>query len=479
MVIVAGRRVGRSPERAVRKPGSSPFIAGALRFTRLVRRLASSLAAMEDASFSGHLRFVIVVDGLNERPTRPWADLIKGLANEAHSLGGLVIVTSRNGYWDRDIRPKLPSSIDIKTMQVLEFDDAEVVAALARAGISHHALPPRVREFVRNPRVCGLTIKLLDRLLLQPGELTVDRLLFEYWRQRLEERGDLIKHTMADFEKLIRSHARAWLQLPSRSFERDEWGVHSGVARRLGPNHVIDDVTEIEDGRFLRISPDNNETYEFRSEALPYALALLVNDELKSSKTGESPREHLDRILDPVRGFDIASEVVEASSSRLACLDRSFPEEMRTALVRAWMGSQNVDYGASDAMSAYVRVCPTAFLRAAELPQDSAQPFVHRDLLLALMMPSRDAPLVRSACSQRLPRWLARWSRRSRTSFGQDIDAERQAEREARITARLASLTPREMAFFQNVTSEEPNVPAIALDDVATALIAGRRWCLI
>ena len=171
------------------------------------------------------MRFVIAVDGLNQRPTRPWADLIKGLASEAHSLGGLVIVTSRNGYWERDIRPRLSGSLDIRTMPVDEFDDKELAAALAPTGASPHALPPKVREFVRNPRVCAVAVTLLDRLLLQPGELTVDRLLFEYWRQRMEERGDLTKHTIPDFEKLIRSHARAWLVRPSRSFERDEWDV--------------------------------------------------------------------------------------------------------------------------------------------------------------------------------------------------------------------------------------------------------------
>jgi len=136
-----------------------------------------------------------------------------------------VIVTSRNGYWERDIRPRLSGSLDIRTMPVDEFDDKELAAALAPTGASPHALPPKVREFVRNPRVCAVAVTLLDRLLLQPGELTVDRLLFEYWRQRMEERGDLTKHTIPDFEKLIRSHARAWLVRPSRSFERDEWDV--------------------------------------------------------------------------------------------------------------------------------------------------------------------------------------------------------------------------------------------------------------
>ena len=474
MVIVAGRRAEQlSPTEPLEGlarllsdevPCSSHDSSGG--WLRRLRRWKTQ-------NSTGHLRFVIAVDGLNEQPTRPWADLIKGLANDVHSLGGLVIVTSRSRYWDGSIRPRLPDSLDIRTMQVLQFDDDEIVAALAPAGISPHTLPPKVRDFVRNPRICALAVKVLDRLLLQPGELTVDRLLFEYWRQRVEERGDLTKHTIADFEKLIRSHANAWLERPSRSFDRDEWDCHSGAARRLGPNHVLNDVTDIEEGRFLQISPNNSETYEFRKEALPYALALLVNHELKSSRTGEAPREHLHRILDPVRGFDFVAEVVEASV-RLACLDPSFPEETRTALVRAWMGSQNVDYGASDAMSAYVRTCPTPFLRAAALPEDSTQPFIHRDLLLALLMPSRDTQTVQSALSQCLPKWLAQWSRGSRTSFGQEVDAERQARRENRITERLASMTPKEMAFFRGITFEEPDAPAIALDAAATLLVAGR-----
>jgi hypothetical protein len=305
-------------------------------------------------------------------------------------------------------------------MQVRGFDDKELVAALARAGVSPDTLPPKVREFVRNPRACALAVKLSADHLLQPGEWTVDRLLFEYWRQRVEERGDLTKHRIVDFEKLIRSHARAWLQRPSRAFDRDEWHSHSGAARRLGLDQVVNDVTDIEEGRFLQRSPDNSETYEFRSEALPYALALLVDHELKSLKPGEPPGEQLDRILDPVRGFDIAAEVIEASV-RLACLDPSFPEETRTALVRAWLSSQNIDYDALETMSAYVRVCPAAFLHVAELPKDPAQPFIHRDLLMALITRSRDAQTVQSALSQRLPKWLAQWSRGSRASLARTL----------------------------------------------------------
>ena len=91
----------------------------------------------------------------------------------------------------------------------------------------------KVREFVPNPRICSVELSLVRRLSLQPSELTIERLLMEYWQSRLSERGNLLTHNARDFEKLLRSHAKAWRERPKRKFDRDDWAAHSGAARRF------------------------------------------------------------------------------------------------------------------------------------------------------------------------------------------------------------------------------------------------------
>ncbi len=250
---------------------------------------------------SDQLRFVIVLDGLNERAVCPWADLIRGLAREAQLLGGIVLVTAREAYWNRDVLPMLGNTLAMRSMRVGEYSDEELAAVLAAKGHAPADLPANVREFVRNPRVCSVALGLLSRLA-QPNELTKERLLVEYWQTRVAERGNGLVHNINDFDKLLRNHARAWREHPRRAFDRDAWAEFSGAARRLGSTTVLNDLTEIEEGRFLTVSSTHPNAYEFRRETLPYALGLLINDEINEElqRGSVDATEALDRILDVV-----------------------------------------------------------------------------------------------------------------------------------------------------------------------------------
>jgi len=253
----------------------------------LARLIADQAGNSETASISGwcrrlerwksqeaesHLRFIIVLDGINEHAARPWADLLKELAREAQALGGLVIVTCRDGFWRRDVQPRLRDCLLVRELPVDGYGDGDFAAVLARHNIDPADVSTKVREFLRNPRICSVALSLLNRLSLQPSELTIERLLMEYWQSRLSERGNLLTHNARDFEKLLRSHAKAWREQPKRRFDRDEWTAHSGAASRYTLDQVQNDLTEIEEGRFLQMAHDDSGTYEFRSEVLPYAL---------------------------------------------------------------------------------------------------------------------------------------------------------------------------------------------------------------
>lgn len=245
--------------------------------------------------------FVVVLDGLNEHPAMPWADIIKGLSSEVRELGGVLIATCRPAYWKREIECRIRNSVATNTIVVTGYSDPELASKLAAARVLPQDLPAAVREFIRTPRICSLALDMLGRL--RPDELTVERLLLEYWSSRLIERGDLLSHNASDFHKLIRSHAQAWMWSAQRWFDRDEWQQHSGLARRLGgarPFH--DDLTEIEEGRFLSVSQHDPDRYTFRAESLPFAIGLLITSELKQihEKTAVISDEDVLRIIDPI-----------------------------------------------------------------------------------------------------------------------------------------------------------------------------------
>lgn len=122
-------------------------------------------------------------------------------------------------------------------------------------------------------------------------------------------------------------------------------------------------------------------------------------------------------------------------------------------------------------MVAYVPSNPDLFLDVAESPQGYA---IRVDEFVQLLRHASRHSSVLDALKRRLPRWLGRWSRQSRSTFSNPMAVqERQDKRERGISERLASLTASETAMFQRLTIEEFYVSALPLDHVAALTIAG------
>jgi hypothetical protein len=423
----------------------------------------------------GRLRFVVALDGLNEHSRKPWADILKTLALEVGALGGVVVITAREVFWQRDVLPRIRGTLKVRTVSLGGYTDEELAAILARVGAAPADLPSQVREFIRNPRVCTVALNLLRRLSLQPNELTVERLLFEYWHWRMEERGDLVGHNIQDFEKLLRSHARAWLDHPNQPFDRDKWADHSGAIRREPSRDMLNDLTEIEEGRFLRVATNDSRAYIFREETLPFALALLVTHELKSQllTSKNKASEVLDGIVDSVRGFDIVTDILAASVG-LACLDDVFPSEGRVALISALLGLQNLDRETFANLSSYVKSCPAAFLDAAEATEVHGGRVDRQHVLIEQLLEARDHPNVDSAVAARLPSWLGRWSRRTQTIAEGKSQSDWQIARQDHMTKALAALSSEEAVLFNRLCAEVEDSAALPLDRAAALLMAGR-----
>lgn len=417
------------------------------------------------------LRFVLLLDGLNEHSGRPWGDLIKRLRRQLRELGGVLVVTSRPGFWRREVVDRLADLVSVRPVDVGGYSDEELAAALASRSVSVADLPQALREFIRNPRICAVAIHLLGRLSLQPEELTRERLLIEYWRWRLRERGDLVGHSAHDFDSLLRSHARSWLQNPQRPFDRNDWTDRSGAMRRADGRNLVSDLSDIEEGRFM-VPAKDDQGYQFRSEALPYALALLLNNELERPLADDHarPGEVLERLLEPVRGFDLMGDVLGAAIG-LACMKVQFPEDARGALIAYWLGLQNLYDRATETVAAYVPSFPDAFLDVAELPAPALGAAARTTTLEALLFEHRDHPRVHAAYTARVGRWLGMWSRQA---IGGAADSNRQLERDARIWREQRQLTRSELDLMKQLTVEVAQPPAMRLDRLSALMSANR-----
>jgi hypothetical protein len=425
------------------------------------------LARWGASGSEGAIRFVIVLDGLNEHAGKPWADILKSMLPTVTDLGGCVIASCRPAYWEREISVRL-GGFPIQMLTVGNFSEPELAIILHENGIDPATLSLKLREFIRNPRVCSVALKLLPKLD-QPGALTMERLLLEYWRARLEERGNLIVHTPNEFDKLLRNHAKEWVANPETAFDRDEWTQRSPAASGNHGKNFANDLTDIEEGRFMQVSEDNDGSYEFKQETLPFAIGLLITHELKTCKKAADPRELLQRILEPIRGFDVMSDAITAATG-LACLDNGYLQAARVALVEASLSIQNLSDDLLDALTPYVPECPDAFFDVAELVQSN----VREDDLLELLLRTRDHERVRDVVRVRILKWLGCWTRQLITPISDERQARQQTEHEAHIDEALDKMSGRESNFFETHCFEAPQDAMMRLSHIAVLLMAGR-----
>ncbi len=385
--------------------------------------------------------FVLVVDGLNETSGKAWASILRDLLPAVRDLGGVLVATCREQYWNREVGDRLPRYVTTVRVQVTDYDDAEFADVLRRNGVDPDELGPRLDAFMRNPRICALALTILPRLT-GVQDLSIERLLMEFWRHRLEERDDMIAHNETDFRDLLVRHAREYREREGVDFNRDEWRSRSGAATRDDGRDIRNDLTEIEEGRFF---DGASNTYRFRPESLRFALGLLIADELRERVgAGEDLDQALAPIVDPIRGFDAAAEILAAAVA-VAVIDADYPDEGISALVTAWIALQNHVEDAFDDLMPHIAARPGPFLDAYE-SRDT-----NRDdgrFLRFILQAADDRETVQRALDQRVFRWLGSWTRAlPESAAGPELER-RQAERNQQIDGRIASMTAEEQAWF-------------------------------
>ncbi|MDE0099314.1 MAG: hypothetical protein OXM87_06855 [Truepera sp.] len=298
---------------------------------------------------ANELRLVVFVDGLNQRPEPDWARFMDALAFELSDVEGQLIVTAGTRYFRDWIERRLVPKIE--EIEVPEWTEPERDKILATHGIEGADLHPDVGASLKNPRMLGIALELLQEEQIKDlDELTVSRLLFEH--MRVSERDAPSPQPVHEFARKLRNHANEMLSRVDAK-QRDDLKVFDGGLEVAA------------DGRFFVPLEDDPTRYTIGKGGLTLALGLFVLDQLKiARRNNHDPAEKLNALIEPISALDQTARVLIAALI-VACLDEGCHIEIRAAVLCGFAGMQNPDPEDRSAFEGLAAKHLELFIRAA------------------------------------------------------------------------------------------------------------------
>lgn len=323
--------------------------------TSIKRFLAERLYEMTDARDPQHWQrrldrvlkrpadegpaITVVFDGMNEFVSAPWKDVLSVFQAPEFSGRFRVIAVTRNLHFTERLG-RLASLVENpEVVEVGPFGDGpggELDQRLALEGLTRSDLHEDLVEIARTPRLFSLVVRLRDRLI-DGGEVTIHRLLWEYGR------ATLAPATSAFGEQEWLS----WLAEVARNRldglkEFDLGAIGSMVGRPdLGEAEVFRRLSDIIDSDFA--NRQGSHGYELSSTLVAQALGVALLDHLQ--RGGRADRELVQRALedwlDPITGLDEKAEILRAAVS-IQLASETGGDDLLSPLVSAWLHSQNL-----------------------------------------------------------------------------------------------------------------------------------------
>ena len=303
------------------------------------------------------VRVVVLLDGLNQRPEKKWARIVEEFSDVLNQIGGQLIVTVRTQYYqDRVQSSLLPDYLDYKEkkkeVEIQEWTDCERDGILADCGIVAANLHPKVAASLRNPRLLGIALELLEgAAITRLEELNVSRLLFEHIR--MSERDASSPQPVHEFMLRLRKHAEEVISRIQASQEDD----------LIVFDHDPDTLNEVADGRFFHSLEGDPTRYTLEENGLTLALGFAVIDCLKGAPRNKRDLyDALGKVIDPIAALDRTANVI-LSALTVTCIRNDNPK-FATALIRVFANLQNPDEDEFASFAHLARTRPASFMEA-------------------------------------------------------------------------------------------------------------------
>jgi len=294
-------------------------------------------------------RLIVIIDGVNQRPKFDWARIIEIIGDDLNQLGGRLIVTARTPYFRGRIKGRL--SVRFTEISVPEWTEPERDEILTGHGIKASDLHPAVAISLRNPRLLGIALELMDKAdVTNFEELSVSRLLFEHIR--MSERDAPLPQPVQEFARQLQKHAQ---EIMSRVKAKKQYDL----------NIFEDDMGAVADGRFYQAVDGDPTRYSLKDDGLTLALGFSVIDRLRTVQRNDRNLDaEIDAILEPIAALDDTADVILAALTVTAA-DEFYEQDIAASLVKGFAALQNPDQAKFFAFAGLAKSRPQGFMDAA------------------------------------------------------------------------------------------------------------------
>lgn len=345
-------------------------------------------------SSQGGPLFLLILDGLNERPSFEWRDLFDRLRSHTWLDNVAIVVTCRPGYWNESMF--MPDQSP-RTWVLGGFNDQELDEALSAYGRSRSDFVPDLIPLLRKPRYLSLALKHYDRLE-ETGDFTVARLLYEDWKDRLEKKREL-RMTDRDFRHLLGELAQAYRDGRVQFSERE--------LEQLLPIDKAKDLTELLTGGLLIVEDGLRQHYKIEPLWLTHSLGLLLADELNQSAPQSEIEEALAHFLEPQLEVDQQGEIL-AAACLYALFTPNYKQAGKQALLHTWVCRQNHTGTSVERLQTYVPIAIQDYLALLEHSTlDSSLDHRAVERIEYAVLAWRSLPKVESELLRHAARWLS------------------------------------------------------------------------
>ena len=407
------------------------------------------------------IRFLVVVDGVNQRPDKDWGRILDRLADELHPLGGKLVVTARTAYYRNHIRRRLAAAHD--EIEVLEWTAQERDAILARQGIVGADLSAKLASTLRNPRILGIALRLwTGKRISIFDELSVSRLLFEHIR--MGESDAPSPQPVHKTVRFIRDHA---VEIVAQ--------LQSALPEELTVSEA--DLHAAAEGRFFVPVEDDPGRYELTEEGMPLALAFLAIHRMRRCRRQRRDMiECLDEIVEPISALDRTSEVLVAAIT-VTCLDDRCDEDVTVALITSFADLQNLTKDYSHELTSLATFRGIAFVKAARglCLRGGTQP--NFDLITRVLVAATKQDSAWSVVRAEVELWLSHYTigPRLRPRPFSETEEERQEKRKQELSkfrSKIQVLSRADKSIFDDLLEVDGDLEALA--SLAFVLLANR-----
>lgn len=409
-------------------------------------------------------RLIVVIDGINQRPKPDWALIIAKFADELIKIGGRLMVTARTPYFRDRVKGRL--SIQFIEISVPEWTETERDEILTEHGITASNLHHTVVASLRNPRLLGIALELLDKAdITNFEELSVSRLLFEHIRTN--ERDAPVPQPMQEFVHRLQKHAQLIVSRV-RAKQQDDLDIFE------------DDMGAVADGRFFRAVDGDPARYSLKDEGLTLALGFAVIDRLRTAqRNGHSLDAELDAILEPIAALDDTADVILAALTVTAVDEPYEDRDIATAIIKGFTVLQNPDQTQFPVFVGLSKKRPLDFMNAAQMLILAGGHQPNFDWVQEALIIAGKSYRAWQMMADKVHSWLSGYSLSpalgSFSHPGRDPQDKVQKELEKnhkKIEEKLQALSVSERAILNNLHTEDGDLSS--LSGIALLLLAGK-----